>query len=329
MSTYAVYSIPLRLIGEMSQLPDSQKVFGALCHAYADCVSAEEVSEFVSGVKNRSIAFSLSNVMPKGLLPVPRSFILRKHAGGEKELYQELKKRDFASKETIISLVKNPKELMKTGNRMKKARYASVKLSQQVHTNTEPSKSEPFSVLRSVCRIYQNEKEPTIACDFEFYLRCDVENAHCKKIIAILKAGFLFTFGRRSSQGYNLFEVTERPKLISDGLFSDGDCTVYLNLGMLLPDDINYSFPSRSGVKSSLDLFTSERRPYAPSSWNEGGHQGWFISFVAPGSIVVVSPNTPMAEITRCTFCKTADGADDVNRIVFGNALLLPFEGGV
>ncbi|MDR1134678.1 MAG: hypothetical protein LBL49_00640 [Clostridiales Family XIII bacterium] len=351
--TSKTYSISLKLLGEMSQLPDSQKIFGAICYAYADMYGHGIVGEFTKAVKNKQIDIAISNILPKGLLPVPKSYILRKHGGEDKDVYQELKKRDFADGEQIKKFIKNPKEILNdTGD------YAFLEPYQQAHNNTEGRESEPFSVLRTVCFKHssrgEGDKGNEVCREFEFFFRCEFleqnknhsneesSQNHSSNILGLLKKGKILTLGRLSSQGYNLFEITSQTPCDKDFEYS-GETTVYLNLGMLLPDDINYSFGSKNKIGSSLDLFTSERRPYAPQAWKPNEHEGWFISFIAPGSVVVMQQNRTVAALSKCIYCKkwndmpgevksdapggTADAVDDESRLLFGNAVLLPIEG--
>lgn len=51
------YKINMKLSGRMTQLPDSQKIFGALIYFYAEKTSEKQAEEFVSGVKEGRIFF--------------------------------------------------------------------------------------------------------------------------------------------------------------------------------------------------------------------------------------------------------------------------------
>jgi CRISPR/Cas system CSM-associated protein Csm4 (group 5 of RAMP superfamily) len=356
----------------MSQLPDSQKIFGAICYAYADegkndggivdkyaqaakCKKIDIVAEFVKAVKDKEVDIAISNVLPKGLFPVPKSYILRKYAGEEnadndkagedkagndKAVYQALKKRDFADETQIRGYIEAPGDIVNDNGG-----YAYLEPFMQAHASTEGPKSEPFSVLRTVCLKHNNNGD-TVCHEFEFFLRCEPSEqnedgdsrtdstVHSDIILRLLKKGRILTLGPHSSQGYNLFEITENPSECNDFSY-ESETTVYLNLGMLLPGEINYSYKNKkNNIAPSLDLFTSERRPYAPQKWNPDAHAGWFISFIAPGSVVVASPDKPVATLSKCIYCKKIeekDGEDaiteDESRLLFGNAVLMPIEG--
>ena len=74
------YKIVLRSSGPVTQLPDSQKIFGALVTELSRMQGEDAASELVQSVYNRNIHFALSNLFPKGYLPVPQEYILGKIA---------------------------------------------------------------------------------------------------------------------------------------------------------------------------------------------------------------------------------------------------------
>ena len=60
------YRIDMKLMGRLIQLPDSQKVFGALVYMYAEYYSPNKASELVAKVKENQFHLSLSNLLPSG-----------------------------------------------------------------------------------------------------------------------------------------------------------------------------------------------------------------------------------------------------------------------
>ena len=87
----------------------------------------------------------------------------------------------------------------------------------------------------------------------------------------------------------------------------------YLNLGMLLPDKIDYG-------ESSLHLFTSERRPYNKKEGWDNSYKRKFISFIQAGSVICVRKT--IREVGR-SICNS----EDEKTIIFGNSFLYPMEG--
>lgn len=63
----------LSLLGDMTQLPDSQKLFGALVSLYANSTPsiAADTTAFVQRVLNHETFITLSNILPLGFLPMP------------------------------------------------------------------------------------------------------------------------------------------------------------------------------------------------------------------------------------------------------------------
>ena len=315
-----VFSVELKLLGEMSQLPDSQKVFGALMYflLHNGCES-KYVNELVRSVRNREIYFALSNVMPKGYLPTPKLFIEHRAVGeaifNDKSVYFALKKRDFATQARIKCYQNNLKDTLLSD---KNDIYISLEINQQIHINTEgidQISSDPknliFSIQRTICK-YSGSGSGVK--DYQFYIRCE---DNCK-IITLLQdnLNYIFTLGKRSSQGYNLFELVKVE--LDDEIektYANGKNT-YLNLGMLLPDKINFI-----NKNSFLELFSSERRTFSSDKWDDSSNRGHFISFIAPGSMIVTDY---VEEAGKCVSSPNERGKN--GEIVFGNAFLLPWE---
>ena len=91
---------------------------------------------------------------------------------------------------------------------------------------------------------------------------------------------------------------------------SESNAVRYLNLGMLLPDKIDFN-------KSYLKIFTSERRPFhMPGGW-EKDVCGQVVSFIQQGSIIY-----PLGDPGSA--CKCIQSVFDENAILFGNAFMLP-----
>lgn len=309
-----VFSIELRLLGEMSQLPDSQKVFGALMYFLAQ--NNYNVSKFVHEVKEGNTYFALSNVMPQDYLPVPKSFIEYKARNiindKGKAVYSALKNCDFANKELLIKYQNNPGALLSS---CKKDDFISLEIDQQVHINTEgidedsgEEKNLIFSIQKTNCNY---NRVSTESKKYKFYIRCEENCAVVKLLEDNLK--YVFTLGKRSSQGYNLFElisVTRNSEI--EKLYANQKNT-YLNLGMLLPNEICFT-----DENSFLNLFSSERRTFSSDKWSDEDNRGYFISFIAPGSMVVSN------DIMKAGKC--VDSPNKKGEIVFGNAFLLPWE---
>ena len=70
------YRINLNSTGGMTQLPDSQKIFGALVTMFADLNGNEDATDFVKAIFNKKIHLTLSNVFPSDYFPMPQDFIV-------------------------------------------------------------------------------------------------------------------------------------------------------------------------------------------------------------------------------------------------------------
>ena len=165
----------------------------------------------------------------------------------------------------------------------------------------------PVSVLQE---IKEKEEKGVSISEFCFYLQTDDEWAlSCILDIAerFIRSEIPLILGKRSSQGLNKYYISCSEKITLPEL----DSNQYLNLGMLLPNKIDYE-------ASVLKLFTSERRPFSmPGGWNQT-FQKKFISFIDCGSVIALRNGIKYAG-------KSVESPFNQNRdIVFGNAFLYP-----
>lgn len=313
------YKIELVAKGPLTQLPDSQKIFGALVYLFSEQYGSDKATRLTKDVLDKNIHLALSNVIPAGYLPVPQDYLIDKiaqNAYKEDELKQKrtaIKKRSYVKPEDINRICQEPESCEKIFP------YVKLETQQQLRASIESSyygipvlDNQLYSVpTLAVLEINQEKKElkkPVHA--FCFYLQADssetsvdllslLEEAVAVKRIVIL--------GKRSSQGLNTFELVK----IAKHNFAQSTNNLFLNMGMLLPNKIDFQ-------SSTLRLFTSERRPLEmPGGWNQYFTKQ-FISFIGEGSIIKVPDSvTEVGKSVPSHFNKERD-------IVFGNAFLYP-----
>jgi len=314
----------MKLMGRLIQLPDSQKVFGALVYMYAEYYSPNKASELVAKVKENQFHLSLSNLLPSGYLPVPHAYLLDQledmtlEKETRKKLYQAVKKLEYVKLEQLKALLGRPREAESIYP------YVYSNASQQIHASLDslrydmPGLSPNLYSVPEITIVEQQRSEGveegsrTVVVDFSAFLSMD-QGEESKEIIDVLNQaiqdGKLLFLGPRASQGLNTYQITNL------GIEGNGLCETsnsYLNLGMLLPRNINYS-------ESSLRLHTSERRPYHAAGGWDASSDSKFISFVAPGSIIypeIDKSSEHMGGSIRSPF--------NEHEIVFGNSYLLP-----
>lgn len=313
MAEWIKHRVDVRLTGRITQIPDSQKVFGALVHLYAEYTSSDQATALVTAIKESSKGFMLSNLLPKGYFPVPHNYIFDKLSGKDKELdkkyYKTLKKCLFAPVEQIELMISNPEKLPNS--------YIVVEQTQQIHAAIDSKRYNIPALapnLYSVPEIVVRE-DSMLVRDFSFYIameKCKEYDSLLNTLVEAANDSRLLILGPRSSQGMNTFELIE---IQEEDYESSSGTKLYLNLGMLLPRDINFS-------KSSLKLFTSERRPFSSQvGWDKTSMNGQFISFIESGSVVCVEQGLLQTAGT----CVTAPNRP--NEIVFGRAFLQPLMG--
>ena len=72
------YKILLTSIGGITQMPDSQKIFGALVYMFSDEYGTEKANKFVKDILDKKIFLALSNLLPNDYLPTPVDYLVDK-----------------------------------------------------------------------------------------------------------------------------------------------------------------------------------------------------------------------------------------------------------
>lgn len=72
------YEVKLKKIGEMTTLPDSQRLFGFLINFSKQYCPEEEISAFVKGVKEQEQKCMISSMFPTGYYPMPKAYVIQK-----------------------------------------------------------------------------------------------------------------------------------------------------------------------------------------------------------------------------------------------------------
>lgn len=321
MNEVSIYKLNMRLTGRITQIPDSQKIFGALIYMYSENCSQDEASDFVSRIKNKEVYFSLSNMLPRDYLPVPQIYLIKKLSEKSKERYKKIKKRQYMRAEQVLKYIFNPNMDSDVYP------YVCSQLSQQIHASIESLRynipgldSKLYSVPEiTVLEVNkENDKEIKKPLNlFDIYIAVDNSEENYKFINVLREAEkdkqALF-LGPRASQGLNTFIIEEINKC--DDLINEKS-KLYLNLGMLLPNAIDFE-------RSTIKLFTSERSPYNGEYGLDKTLKGKFISFIDVGSIIYTD------EDFNC-ISKCIDSPFNARDIVFGNSFVLPLidrEGG-
>lgn len=315
MAKWNYYRVDMDLKGRMTQMPDSQKIFGAMIHRMAQNFPSEQVTELVAKQKSGRASLAVSNLLPRGYVPVPYSALVGRLGEDNEEInpnrkmiYKELKKRSYVKINQLDLWLKEPvtaKDVFP---------YVNVVNTQQIHASIDSKRYDLpgldpnlYSVPEVIVNEVQSTKVHTIH-EFMFYIAIEQETDGMRLLKVLESAkdeGRTFVLGPRGSQGMNTFQVHG---IHQDSVFTSDQEGYYLNLGMLLPGKIDFG-------KSSLKLFTSERRPFnPPGGWDEGNHKQ-FISFIEAGSIIYAPNGIESAGHSIQSPFHPRD-------IVFGNALL-------
>ncbi len=311
------YLISLTSTGTLTQLPDSQKLFGALVYLFSDEYGKDKADKFVQDVRNKTLYLSLSNVLPEGYIPTPVDYLVDKlhdiYKNKEldfKKARSHIKQRNYISYSSLLDILKHPLNAEKTDQ------YVKITQRQQMRASIESARwdiagldSNLYSVPYLVPLEFNKEHpQGRVMTRFQFYLKADenaLDSGICALIEKAVSSNRTIMLGKRASQGLNVFQFTEIEKCRIDS----NSKNLFLNMGMLLPDQINYK-------ESTLKLFTSERRPFEMTGGWDSGFQRQYISFIEEGSVISSSEPTKAGKSIQSPF--------DTDNIVFGNAFLYP-----
>ena len=315
------FKVKLLLMGAMTQIPDSQKLFGALVYMFAEKYGSKSATDFTRAILEANFHFALSNLMPEGYLPVPQGYILDRIAEKSnkeeslKKIRASIKLRNYIRSEDIGCILDNPENCKDifpyiTQHDFQQLRASIDSLRFDIPELDTRLYSVPTAILSEVRKDEVGQTYDEQVDTFCFYLQMD-DGRMGDELLDMLNTAvneeYVMVLGKRASQGMNLFQL----RSIKEESLSRSGGNLFLNTGMLLPDCIDFK-------SSSLKLFTSERRPFEMNGgWNDDIPKQ-FISFIAPGSIIAVSDGLKRSgKSIESPFRRNRD-------IVFGNAFLYP-----
>lgn len=327
MEDTMVYKVHMNLSGRMTQLPDSQKLFGALMYLLSESETPKAASAFTFGIKNKEFYFALSDVIPLGYLPSPQVYLQEKTAnqsleseGNTKALYNAIKKKRFIKEEQWDQVFRKPDSLLKLYP------YVTIDVSGQIHASIDslqyhlPGLNPNLYAVSEALALEMKEKEDNARAkrpvkDFYFYMAMEKCAAN-DKLREVLDRAFLgkrpFFLGPGRSQGLNLFTIQD---ITLSPISLKKKAKSYLNMGMLLPQKIDFR-------RSYIKLFTSERRPFCrQEGWNRDCRKQ-FISFIEKGSILYLKEGIEKAGESKMIPSELFENGS----IVFGNAFLYPLD---
>jgi CRISPR type III-A-associated RAMP protein Csm4 len=295
------FRISLKSIGKITQLPDSQKIFGALMGLLSENSGDVTTSDLVRSIREGKSELALSSLIPQGYLPTPKEYFLQRKqeaddAFPEKEIREEFKRRDFIKIESFQEMDNTHRMLEKVFP------YIHLDFTQQIRTSIDSDRfdipglennlySIPGIFVTKVDKQEDEEKQQTevvssLVSDFNFFLTIGGSISEKKLITALEtaeKERHVFILGKRASQGYNLYETVSVEKWTPPKTTNTNET---LNLGMLLPCENSINYKS---LRTVIRLFTSERRPFEnPYGWDAHSFemQRKIISYIAEGSVL-------------------------------------------
>ncbi|WP_027296703.1 type III-A CRISPR-associated RAMP protein Csm4 [Robinsoniella sp. KNHs210] len=306
------YKVSLTSLGTITQVPDSQKLFGALVYMYSEEYGNDAAAKLTKQILDKKIHITLSNLLPCDYLPTPQEYLIDKisqHSRNDIDLKKKraaIKERSYLKLSQLNEAIKDPINCEQLYPYVKQQNIQQLRASLDNVTDFD---TKLYSVpCMTLSEITVDEEVTSYVNKFSFYFQMD--NSTCankvyKMLVKAVNEQRIMILGKRASQGLNMYrfvDIEEQEQYYtSTGYF--------LNTGMLLPDHIDYH-------NSTLKIFTSERRPFEmQGGWNKKCSK-YFMSFIAEGSVISVP------ERVECTGKSIESLFNKERDIVFGNAFL-------
>lgn len=324
------YEVKLKKIGEMTTLPDSQRLFGFLINSSKKYCSEEEISAFVKGVREQKAKCMISSVFPTGYYPTPKGFIIQKleyKLESAKNIYEIIKNMDFVEKNQL-------NKLLKLGENREKIDVKNLKEFEYIKKNQTfiqkfrlenqikelpgiPNVAYSLPILSFTNKVGDVQKE------FSFFVKVEKESCISKcleKMKKILDKYEIPCFlGGKGSSGYNEYRIhcIEKLNETENKEYHANINKIYLNMGVLLPD-----FDKIDVKNSMMDIYTSDRKPFEIE--NEISK---IISFVTEGSVIKTKEDkTDIYKVGKSIDNSKYNPLYKKNAIIFGNSYLVKLE---
>ena len=324
-----IFEIKLKRIGEITLLPDSQKLFGFLMGKLKEFYSDEKIGEFVESVERKESICMISNLFPTDYRPMPKSYIFDKLNIGiyDKKLHEKIKNIEFIKREDLKKLINSTKNNTSNIDNINLDNYNYIKKEdtfiQKFKIESQVRQLSGFpNIAYSIPIVRYKDNSGNIISDYSFLIKLEKGNIlfdYLKNKDNLLNLDC--HLGHKTSYGYNTYVVKDiefskqkKDKKQKDILkYSKNE--KFLNLGMLLPnlDKINIE-------KSYLELYTSHRKPFELSDG-----VNIFISFSSAGSVLSLKEKSEYTCMSKCIINEYNLMYDKA--IVFGNSYLETLEG--
>ena len=279
-----MYKVQLSSLGRIIQLPDSQKIYGAILHYLNDKGDLSGIEKILDS------KLYISNVFPMEVLPNIYIWGEEYTSSIDDKMYEFSNNdyKDYKSKK-YITLGSKKIEVEETFRDM---------------NNTEEIVKGSGGVFSQNIINYKKEEDgkKEIINDFEFYFRCDSQDLS-NTISTIIKEMKVLKLGKRSTRGMNLYEVIEIERL---DIQDSSEC--YLNLGMLGMNNLEFI----DMEKSKLKIYTSKRKGYV--EWKKE----LIVQYIGEGSVICLKDN----DINNLKSNIQIDGEE--GRRVYTGGFLLP-----
>lgn len=212
-----IFEIKLKRIGEITLLPDSQKLFGFLMGKLKEFYSDEKIGEFVESVERKESICMISNLFPTDYRPMPKSYIFDKLNIGiyDKKLHEKIKNIEFIKREDLKKLINSTKNNTSNIDNINLDNYNYIKKEdtfiQKFKIESQVRQLSGFpNIAYSIPIVRYKDNSGNIISDYSFLIKLEKGNIlfdYLKNKDNLLNLDC--HLGHKTSYGYNTYVVKD------------------------------------------------------------------------------------------------------------------------
>ena len=242
----SLYCVKFKLLSHLMNIPNSQSIFGTICHYYEDKYGKEKLEEILEKENSNNPVFVVSSMFIDNVLPLPMDFIPKRSNNIELKdvklfkkvkkvkfmslnLFKELKKDKIKFEDSFYSNISSGKYVIEEGiiwDKNLDSNIAKPKVKDEIRTRVNVLDEQFY---QDIIKHYSDDTT------FVFYV--DIKNKDYEdELIELFKSLKYVNIGGKKSIGYNLYNYFDIQK-VDDLLINKRNVLLSLAVGN---DNVNF-----------------------------------------------------------------------------------------